>query len=77
MKCKLAGSLAWFIAVLGLAHAAPARLPYEPPPPVPAVTDVRGTTWEGKDHVEGYRVTFEFDGTLTYGYGKGFNRGGS
>jgi hypothetical protein len=69
--------LAWSAAAASVIVAAPARLPYEPPPPPPAVVDLRGTSWEGKDHVEGYRVTFEPDGTLTYGYNKMSHRGGS
>src|SRR5437870_808211 len=74
----LAVLVVWFPLLLGLLQAAPARPLYEPPePPKLARLELRGTTWEGQDHVPNYRITFESDGTVTYGYNKKFNRGGS
>jgi hypothetical protein len=60
-----------------MACGAPSRPLYEPPEPAPLTVDLRGTTWQGQDHVANYRVTFEPDGTMTYGYNNRFNRGGS
>src|SRR5437899_8440724 len=71
-------SLACFAVVLGIVHAAPDRRPLEPDvPKAPPPLELRGTTWQGQDHVANYRVTFEHDGTLSYGYGGKQNRGGS
>ncbi len=58
--------------VLGVAHAAPARLPYEPekPPELPpAPLDLRGSTWRGHcfaDTGSACTITLEPGGTLTY-----------
>lgn len=79
MKRLLAVAPVWLALSLGIAHAVPARPLYEPPDAVrpPAPLNLRGTTWQGKDHVDNYRVTFEADGTLSYGHGGRTNRGGS
>lgn len=69
-------SLVWTVLVINLIGAAPARLPLEPKLPPPQL-ELRGTTWQGQDHVPNYRITFESDGTLTYGYNGKANRGGS
>lgn len=62
----------------GLAHAVPDRWPRLPElPERPLALDLRGTSWQGSDHVEGYRVTIEPDGTVTYGYREKSTRGGS
>lgn len=76
MKRLVALTFVWFVLAFGAAHAVPARLPYEPHE-TPAPLDLRGTTWQGQDYVANYRITFESDGTLTYGYNKKHNRGGS
>jgi hypothetical protein len=66
----------WIVLATSLAHTAPAQPRYEPPE-LPTFIDLRGTSWQGQDHVANYRVTFESDGTLTFGYNNKFNRGGS
>ena len=76
MKLPLALTHAWLVLALSAAQAVPARLPYGPPETPPPL-DLRGTTWLGQDHVANYRITFESDGTLTYGYNHNFHRGGS
>ena len=75
MKRLLAGALL-FVA-LTQAQAIPVRQPAAPEPPTPPKLDIRNTTWLGKDHVDNYRITFESDGTLTYGYSNAVHRGGS
>jgi hypothetical protein len=59
-----------FLVAIVVAHAAPARLPYEPPPPPPAFVDLRGTTWSGwNDGVKAdWVVTFEPDGVFFCSY---------
>jgi hypothetical protein len=66
MMSRLAGSMTLLAALLGTAHAAPARLPYEPPPHAPAVYDFRGTWWFGKTY-EGndWTIVFHPDGSVT------------
>lgn len=78
MKRLFALLVVWSAVALGVAQAVPDRKPLEPElPKRPKLIDLRGTTWEGKDHVENYRVTFEPDGTLTYGYKNKYNHGGT
>jgi hypothetical protein len=71
MKRLLTCVLACFALTLGVAHAIPARLPYEPPPPQPLTIDLRGTTWSGyNDAVKAnWTVLFEPDGNFSYSYG--------
>ena len=75
MNRLVAGALV-FVA-LTQAQAIPVRQPAAPMPPTPPMMDIRDTTWQGKDHVDNYRITFESDGTLTYGYNNSFHRGGT
>jgi opacity protein-like surface antigen len=58
------------VLAFGTAHAAPARLPYEPEKPkeAPAQLDLRGTRWFGFCYQDNMWMIFEKDGTLTYGY---------
>lgn len=77
---RLAISLMLFAIAIGFADAIPLRqpsTPEAPKAPTPPKLDLRGTKWLGKDFVDNYHVTFESDGTLTYGYNKGSSRGGS
>src|SRR5713226_4524319 len=81
MKRMLLLLVAWLAVGLGIGHAVPARLPYEPPPPAPepVTPDLRGTTWTGwNDGVKAdWVVLFEPDGTLNYTYGNTTYRNGT
>jgi hypothetical protein len=77
-------SILWLAGALGLAHAAPVRLPHMPaePPkmPVKVAVDLNGTAWLGKYGAANRTFIFEADGTVSYKTGakasKGFkNRG--
>jgi hypothetical protein len=67
---KYLGVLALLIAALAVAHAAPARLPFEPPPPQADIIDLRGTIWSGwNDGVKAdWVVIFEPDGVFHHRY---------
>jgi hypothetical protein len=77
MKRMTAIAIAWPALVMS-ALAAPARLPYEPPPPQPRVVDLRGTTWSGWNSIvnSDWTVTFEPDGVFYYQHGGSKNRTG-
>jgi hypothetical protein len=78
MKCVLSQAVVTVLLMMPLLQAAPDRKPHGPELPKRVQPlDLRGTKWMGKDHVDNYHVTFEADGTLTYGYNKGSSRGGS
>ncbi len=78
-------SILWIALALALAHAAPARLPYEPAdaPKMPAqvTVDLNGTAWLGKYLAANRTFIFETDGTLSYKSAaktsKGFKNRGS
>src|SRR5580698_7680165 len=63
-------SMVMMAGALGLAHAAPARLPYEPGEapkmPVKLAVDLTGTAWLGKYMAANRTFIFEADGTLSY-----------
>jgi hypothetical protein len=73
MKRLLGLLFAWSLLALGVAQAVPARPRYEPPDPpkAPPPLSLSGTTWLGRLYAENEQVTFNADGTLTYGHGKG------
>ena len=77
MRRLFACSLTWLVLAIGMAEAVPARRLYEPELPKEEVLELAGTTWVGKDFVANYRITFERDGTMTYGANNAKNRGGS
>ena len=56
--------------LLGAAHAVPARPLYEPPeqPKPHTLVDFAGSHWVGKCYTDNFWITFETNGTLTYGY---------
>ena len=68
---RIAGlSIFFFACALGLAHAAPARLPYymadAPKMPARVMVDLNGTAWLGKYLTVNRIFIFEADGTLSY-----------
>jgi hypothetical protein len=65
---------------LGVANAAPARLPHQPekPPELPpAHIEFSGTRWFGRCYQDQMWIVFEKDGTLTYGYNANVFKNGS
>lgn len=60
---------AFVLLSLSTAYGVPARPLYEPPPPpkMPALIQLPGTTWIGRLYTDNEQVTFHADGTLTYG----------
>src|SRR5436190_19891649 len=59
-------------------HAVPSRPLYEPPehPKPPALVDFAGSHWVGKCYTDNFWITFETNGTLSYGYNDNtFNNG--
>jgi hypothetical protein len=82
MKRLTTIAFAWIVLAVAGLEGVPVRLPSTPqaaatPVEPPVKFDLRGTSWIGKDFVENYRITFEDDGTLSYGYKGKLNRGGS
>lgn len=77
MKRLSACTLTWFVLAISLAEAVPVRRLYEPESPKNETVSLVGTTWVGQDFSANYRITFESDGTMTYGANHAKNRGGS
>jgi hypothetical protein len=77
MKRSVA-SLVWLLAALPIAHAVPARLPYDPAPlKNPYPFELCGSWWFGSDSETGdWEIRFEKDGKITYSYkGRTFHNG--
>ena len=69
MKRSALLMLAWLTLAFSVAHAIPARRPYELPNAEPERYDFRGTTWQGRTY-EGWAmaIVFEPNGVLSYSY---------